>query len=177
MKRYIPNYKRASLCSRDFDDKIIQKIKKEHKNPIIFISVGRSVELQDSIIVSEFPYDFIVTEGIKVIGDNVYYLPKETNDTNNYIAASDYIISKAGFGTLSEIFLSRRKVALLSRDTVMEDKTTISILKKRGDCIEINASDINNIPEIVKKLDNLKPDFSKYTNDYKKIAEYIISCK
>lgn len=66
------------------------------------MSVGRSVDLMEEIAVSNKPYHFIVTEGIQLVGANVTYLPKETPNTQDYILASKFVITKAGFGTLAE---------------------------------------------------------------------------
>ena len=66
----------------------IMNIKQEHKKKIVFISVGQSVDLKDSINVENLNYDFIVTEGIKLEGNKVTYLPRKITNTQDYIKAS-----------------------------------------------------------------------------------------
>lgn len=91
MKDYIKNYEKVSLCSRDFDLEKADKIKRSFKSPIVYISVGRSVALKDEVDVSSLNYDFIVTDGIRLSGDNVHYLDKETPKyIQDYLIASDF---------------------------------------------------------------------------------------
>lgn len=128
MKEYIKDYEEVSLCSRDFDLVKVDKIKNSFKRPIVYLSVGRSVELKEEMDVSNLNYDFIVTDGIRLKGDNVYYL----TSAQDYLMASDFVITKAGCGTVSEALLAKKKIALLSRDNVAEDRNTICMLKKRS---------------------------------------------
>lgn len=172
MKEYIDNYKEVSFCSREFDLVKADKIKSSFKRPIVYLSVGRSVNLKDELDVSSLPYDFIVTDGIRVKGKNVYYLDKETPNTQDYLLASDFVITKAGWGTVSEALLGRKKIALLSRDNVAEDRNTIKKLKDMGLAIEVNF----NLEDILKDLEQFNPNFSKYNfkNSYKEIVDKII---
>lgn len=177
MKSYIKNYEDASLCSRAFDLEKADKIKRSFKKPIVYLSVGRSVSLKEEIDVSNLNYNFIVTDGIKLKGKNVYYLPKETVNTQDYLMASDFIITKAGWGTISEALLAKKKIAVLSRDNVAEDRNTINKLKDMNLAIEVqyeNTFDLNNI---ISNLKEFNPQFNKYNlkNDYEKIGKMIIS--
>lgn len=172
MKNYIENYEEVSLCSREFDLEKADKIKKNFKRPIVYISVGRSVDLQKEIDVSNLEYDFIVTDGIKLKGYNVYYLPKETPNTQDYLMASDFVITKAGWGTVSEALLAKKKIALLTRDNVAEDRNTICTLKDKQLVIEVDFS----LEDILKRLEDFNPKFNRYDlkNDYKKIGDKLL---
>lgn len=48
-------------------------IKQQFDKPIVFVSGGRSVELEEEIDGSHLNYQFIVTEGIQLSGDNVCF--------------------------------------------------------------------------------------------------------
>ena len=171
MKDYIKNYEKVSLCSRDFDLEKADKIKRSFKRPIVYISVGRAVALKDEVDVSSLNYDFIVTDGIRLSGDNVHYLDKETPNTQDYLIASDFIITKAGFGTISEALLGKKKIAVLSRDNVAEDRNTIKKLVGMGLTIEVNFD----LEDVLKDLEKFIPRFDRYDfkNDYKKIGDLI----
>lgn len=171
MKDYIKNYEKVSLCSRDFDLEKADKIKRSFKSPIVYISVGRSVALKDEVDVSSLNYDFIVTDGIRLSGDNVHYLDKETPNTQDYLIASDFIITKAGFGTISEALLGKKKIAVLSRDNVAEDRNTIKKLVGMELAIEVNFD----LEDVLKDLEKFIPSFDRYDfkNDYKKIGDLI----
>lgn len=173
MKSYINNYEEVSLCSRDFDLEKADKIKGSFKIPVVYISVGRSVNLEEKIDVSSLNYDFIVTDGIKLSGGNVHYLSKETSNTQDYLIASDFVITKAGWGTVSEALLGKKKIALLSRDNVAEDRNTIRKLVDRGLAIEVNFD----LEKILKDLEEFNPCFDKYNfkNDYVEIGDKLIS--
>ena len=138
MKNYIENYEEVSLCSREFDLEKVDKIKKNFERPMGYLSIGRSVDLQKEIDVSNLEYNFIVTDGVKLKGHNVYYLPKETPNTQDYLMASDFVITKAGWGTVLEALLAKKKIALLSRDNVAEDRNTIYKLKGNRLAIEVD---------------------------------------
>lgn len=173
MKYYIRNYEEVSLCSREFDLEKADKIKRSFKRPIVYISVGRSVALKDGIDVSSLNYDFIVTDGICLYGDNIYYLDKETPNTQDYLIASNFVITKAGWGTISEALLGKKKIAVLSRDSVAEDRNTIRKLTRKGLAIEVNFD----LEKILDDLEEFNPYYDKYNfrNDYEKIGNYLIS--
>ena len=173
MKEYFDNYEEVSLCSREFNLVKADRIKNTFKRPIVYLSLGRSVNLIDEIDVSSLPYDFIVTDGIILKGLNVYYLDKETQNTHDYLLASDFIITKAGWGTISEALLARKKIALLSRDNVAEDRNTIKKLKDMGLAIEVDFD----LESILRNLEMFVPNFSKYNfkNSYKEIGDNLIS--
>ena len=177
MKSYIKNYEEVSLCSRIFNLEKADKIKRSFKRPVVYLSVGRSVNLKEKIDVTNLNYNFIVTDGIKLIGDNVYYLAKETSNTQDYLMASDFVITKAGWGTISEALLAKKKIAVLSRDNVAEDRNTINKLKNIGLAIEVNYNntfDLNNILNDLKRF-NHRFDKNNFKNDYKKIGDKLIS--
>jgi len=177
MKSYIKNYESVSLCSRDFDLKKVDKIKRSFKGPIVYLSVGRSVNLKEEIDVSNLNYNFIITDGIKLKGSNIYYLVKETFNTQDYLMASDFVITKAGWGTISEALLAKKKMAVLSRNNVAEDRNTIKKLNNMDLAIEVNYENNFDLYNILNKLKDFNPRFDKYSlkNDYKKIGDILIS--
>lgn len=137
MKNYLKNFEEVWLCCRDFNEENIKNIKKQHTKKIVFISVGRYVELKESINVENLNYDFVVTEGMNLERKNVTYLPRSITNTQDYIKASDYIITKAGWGTVSEILCANKTCALLSRNYIAEDRNTIEKLKTMNLAIEV----------------------------------------
>lgn len=177
MKDYIEEYEEVSLCSRKFNVEQVDKIKNSFNKKIVYISVGRSVDLKGKIDVSNLNYDFIVTDGIKITGHNVHYLNKETLNTQDYLMASDFVITKAGWGTISEALLCKKKLALLSRDGVAEDRDTIRKLKENGLAIKVNYEEDFNLECILKALEEFSPDFKRYNfkNNYKEIGDIIMS--
>ncbi|HEX5350840.1 MAG TPA: glycosyltransferase, partial [Trichococcus sp.] len=64
---------------------------------------------------------------------------------HNYLAASDLVIAKAGWGTISEALLSKRNLVLIEREGVLEDTENIEELKRRGVAVSIKESDLARI--------------------------------
>lgn len=178
MGDYLKNFEEVGVCCRSFNEENIKKIKEDHKKKIVFISVGRSVDLKNVIDVQNLDYDFIVTEGINLKGNNVTYLPKETINTQDYLKASDYIITKAGWGTIAEILCANKKCAVLSRSSIAEDRNTIENLKNMKLSLEVKYEERFNIKNILKKLDELnnKENEYKFKNNYEEIANKIVLC-
>lgn len=175
MKEYLTNYEEVGLCCRDYNLETIEKIKSLNDKKKVFISVGRSVDLEKEIDVSSLDYYFIATKGIKLKGNNVKYLDIETKNTNEYLLACDYVITKAGWGTLSEALIGKKKIGVLKRDGVLEDRNSINILKKRKQALEISLENFD-LKDILKKLEEFTPCYEKYdyNNEYKIISQKIV---
>lgn len=172
---YNPEYEMVSLVCRPFCEEEVEKIRTQYGKPIVMISVGMSAQLKEEIKVGHLPYHFIVTPGLKVEGENVTYLPPDTKNMQNYVAASTYVISKAGWSTVAEILLSNTKAALLGRDTVAEDRSTIRILKEREQCIEIQTDDLLDMDKILERLAHFQYSLEhEYHNDDYEIAKKIL---
>lgn len=124
--------KRTGFNSRKIDYKKVAKICEKYGNELIFLTCGKSASLQD-IHIKHFQGCVFTTSGINVIGDvKVVPLPVDTLDTHNYVAASQLVIAKAGWGTISEAMAAQTKLILIERPSVYEDTYNISMLKKRG---------------------------------------------
>ncbi|UXZ08795.1 hypothetical protein F1B95_08095 [Clostridium perfringens] len=76
MIEYLNNYEKVGLLCREFNLEKVEKIKGKYRKPIVFVSVGRSVDINKEVNVSDLNYNFICTEGINLKGDNVEYIPK-----------------------------------------------------------------------------------------------------
>lgn len=138
------------LC-REIDDNKANKIKEKHGR-ILFIGVGKSAELP-TITIEEFEGTIICTEGVNVQSAGaarVEVLPIDIEDTQNYIAASDIVIAKAGWGTVAECMVSGVKTVLIERDSVIEDTEIINSLINQRMCISIKEKGIELIN--IKKL-------------------------
>lgn len=175
MIEYLNNYEKVGLSCREFNLEKVEKIKEKYSKPIVFVSVGRSVDINKEVDVSDLNYNFICTEGINLKGDNVEYILKETDNTHDYIMASDYIITKAGWGTVSEALIGNKKIALLSREGVSEDRNTINILLERNLAIKVDSYRLN-IKEIIKDLEKFIPSYEEFKieNSYREIGNRIL---
>jgi UDP:flavonoid glycosyltransferase YjiC (YdhE family) len=147
--------KQIGFISRKFDPDRIAAIKAQF-GPSIFITCGKSADL-DNIQIDNYTGTIFATSGINITADadaNIVQLPVETFDTHNYLAASDIVIAKAGWGTISEALLSKRNLVLIEREGVLEDTENIEELKRRGVAVSIKESylariDMHEITELI----------------------------
>ena len=138
--------KQAGFICRRFDPDRIAAIKEQY-GPSIFITCGKSADLND-IQIDNYDGTIFTTSGINITATadaTIVQLPIETFDTHNYLAASDIIIAKAGWGTISEALLSKRNLVLIERKGVLEDTENIEELKRRGVAVSIKESDLERI--------------------------------
>lgn len=175
MLEFINYQGKASLTARNFDLKKVKEIKDKHQRPIVFAALGMSASFDKKVDVSKLSYDFYTTEGVPLIGNNVISLAKETFNTHDYIYAADYIITKAGWGTIAECLLAKKPMALFARDTVLEDRSTIDQLVKGGYAIKIEQSDLDHIDNVIEKLKLLtNANYDRFYDCSKEIADNIM---
>ncbi|SFH87628.1 glycosyltransferase [Pisciglobus halotolerans] len=128
--------KKIDFITRNIDLEKINKIKEKYGDSI-FITCGKSASLK-SITIENYKGTIFTTSGIKILGSSrVVQLPVNTLDTQNYIAASDVVISKAGWSTISEAVTAKRNLVLIERDDILEDSYNIRQLKKQHLAISI----------------------------------------
>ena len=152
----IPKAKAGFICRR-FDPDRIAEIKAQY-GPSIFITCGKSADL-NNIQIDNWSGTIFATSGINITATGnatVVQLPIETFDTHNYLAASDIVIAKAGWGTISEALLSKRNLVLIEREGVLEDSENIEELKRRGVAVSIKESDLARID--MQAINNLIAD-------------------
>lgn len=129
--------------------------------------------ISNNIDVSELPYNFIVTEGINLKGDNVYPIKKTIDNTQDYVMASDYCIAKAGWTTISEILVAKKPMALLSRPDVTEDSMYIERLVYEGLAVEITVDELINMSDILNRVKTIKQNDNNYKDDTDNISNII----
>ncbi|TDT46086.1 glycosyltransferase [Fonticella tunisiensis] len=178
--KYFKNTYEVGLSSREFNEEPVKYIKNKYKRPIVFVSLGRSVEINDEIEVEHLPYDFIYTEGIKLRGNNTYKLPVDTGNTQDYIKASEIIITKAGWSTISESICAQRPILVLNRPEIKEDVNTINNLLnlKIANTIEFNQLDEENLSILIEETKKLIENYrflpDRYKNSSKEIASSLL---
>ncbi|MGL5932173.1 MAG: glycosyltransferase [Cetobacterium sp.] len=148
-----PEIIKIDFISRKISIKKVEEIKIQYGESI-FISCGKSAHL-DEITITNFNGTVFTTSGIKVknIDGKVLELPVDILDTQNYIAASDFIIAKAGWGTVAEAVCAETPMILLEREGVLEDTHIIGLVKEK-----FGANSV--------KLDELKKvDYNKLISD------------
>ena len=49
-------------------------------------------------------------------------------NTYDYVCASEFVITKAGFGMIAEVLLAKKKRAVIERDGIAEARATVKWL-------------------------------------------------
>jgi UDP-N-acetylglucosamine:LPS N-acetylglucosamine transferase len=117
----------------------------------------------------------LCTEGIQFEGSNVIKIPVHTNNTQDYIKASDYVITKAGWSTVAEAVCAKKPMLVIKRDEVAEDRTTLEELIKLDVALSINIEEFNaaDICRLLTEVDSKRENFDKLPERYKNCVSEI----
>lgn len=152
-----PKIIEKKFISRIISDKRVNEIKEKYGRSI-FISVGKSAKLKE-IEIQNFEGTIFITSGIQVKNTlgNIYELPTDIDDTQNYIAASELVIAKAGWGTIGEAICANKPIVLIERNGVLEDTHNIKIIKRMKKGISITVKELERIDYniLLKKLNEV----------------------
>jgi uncharacterized protein (TIGR00661 family) len=172
---------RYAFFSREVDYQEVKRIRQE-VNPddnrkVIFLGFGMKIEvgLLEELPIWDSPNcNFIVSSNIQVNRSNVYKIPADYLESQNYIAASDLVISKAGWGMIGEALSAKIPLLILNRPSMKEDQNTINYLKQNQLCEIIDWEDFKNYQvdlSIIGKIKNKINNYYSYsTNQAEKIA-------
>ena len=170
----------VGFTCREIDFNKVEKIKKQYGKSIM-VTCGKSANL-NTINIKNFNGTIFTTSGINITCDedcNVVNLPIDILDTQNYIAASSMVITKAGWGTIGEAILGHTNLVLIERPSAKEDSFNIEKIKENKLGISIAEKDLTTI-DIQSLKNELKNniDYEKlntYKNDVNKIVKLILA--
>lgn len=161
---------KVGLVSRKIDYKSVNEIKK-HYWPCVYVSSGLSAKLKETKIHFDEGKIFS-TKGVEITSNaSVHQLSLNILDTQNHVAASELVVIKAGWATLSEALISKTPIVVI--DGVEEDEPIINILKEQNLCVTIKEEELNNLDilDLQIKIQGLKT--SKYKNNVEKVVNKI----
>lgn len=139
MERYGKTIK-TGVLSREIDHSRVEALRKKYGR-ILMISCGKSASL-GRVRITNFEGTIIKTSGIEVESScPVVELPVSASNTQDYVAASDMIITKAGWGTIGEGLVGHTPMLLIERD-VREDTEMTADLVKRGLALSITTDEL-----------------------------------
>ena len=102
------------------------------------------------------------------------YLDPKVANTQDYVAAADYCIAKAGWSTVAEFVTTGTHTALLERDDTAEDTMTINQLKDRHLAISVKVDELKDLKSVIDKMDHFEWSSEIYENEYSRIADVIL---
>ncbi|WP_160725774.1 glycosyltransferase [Bacillus sp. USDA818B3_A] len=131
--------------SREVDVKEVERIRRivnpNGQQHVIFLGLGMKIDvgsLEQLPIWDSPDCVFIVSSNVQVNRSNVFQIPSDYLESQNYIAASDLIISKAGWGMIGEAINANVPLLILNRPSMREDQNTIKYLKNHPLCHTID---------------------------------------
>ena len=116
-------------------EEIFDRVNPYRDKFVIFFGLGMKI---NDINVEELPLwnskncVFIVSSNVRIERENVFSIPLGETESQNYIAASDFVISKPGWGTVSEAIVYNVPLLVLNRTGMKEDKNTIQFILEHG---------------------------------------------
>lgn len=171
---YIKNRKEVGLVAREVtvDKSDLRNRCGVSKDAfLIFLSVGRSFDqfFLNSLKEVDYPnVKFLVSSHVELPFGKTIKIPSDETETQNYIAACDLIISKAGYSTIAEAINARVPVFLFERDGFKEDELIGNGIKKIGVGNVISAEsflngdwivELENLPQYKARFDALEDRF------------------
>lgn len=137
--------KHYGFFSREVNWKEVNRIRKvinQNKDRnIIFFGLGMKIEVDslEQLPVWDSPNcTFIVSTNVELNLPNVFHIPVDYLESQNFIAAADLVISKAGWGMVGEAVSANVPLLILDRPTMTEDRNTINFLKEQQLCETID---------------------------------------
>jgi uncharacterized protein (TIGR00661 family) len=177
------NLTKVGFVSRQIDNQQVKDIKQRigTDKKLIYVGIGKSVDsglLTELEFEKEADYNWLFSSGIELEEDNIYTIPKSATQTQNYITACDYVITKPGWTTVTESIMGRVPLLMIERDEVIEDRTVIEKVSQLGLGLSIAEEEfINlNIVDKLEQLDKLRGNFVQYENEVEKIVKEIYEC-
>ena len=130
--------------SRNVDQSEVDKIRSKVgvNKKLVFLGLGMKMvlnDLQNLPIWNSPNIHFIVSSNLTIDHPNVSIIEKDYIETQNYIAACDLVITKAGWGTVAESVVAGVPLLIIEREGMKEDQNTINYLleNKLGRTISI----------------------------------------
>jgi len=166
----------TSLLARRFHPDEIEVIRARHTKPIVFVALGMSAQFTRPVSVEGVNAHFYTTEGVPLVGSNVTIVPHSTLHTQDYVAAADYVITKAGWGTVAECLLAQKPMALFARDSVLEDRTTIRLLEQKKLAVKVTYEQLTDMPVLLERLKQITyPAVPEYHNAAAEIVSKLLT--
>lgn len=170
--------KEFGFYSRQADPLEVGRIRDEvnlnRDKQIVFVPIGMRIDVGDISnweLWNNEAYHFIVSSNMNVNHPNVVKIPREYTESQNYVGASDIVVSKAGWGTVSEAIVHGKKLFVINRQGMREDQNTIEFLQKHNLCELITWEQLQSLPI---HHSNRNEARISYVNEVTNIASHIL---
>ncbi|MBW7476726.1 hypothetical protein K0T92_18570 [Paenibacillus oenotherae] len=132
-----PQWGRRGSLSFDFfcrepdehkTEQIVRQVNPCGERSVVFFGLGMTMnreQLQSWRFWEQDNIVFLVSHNMPVKRSNIVHIPACETESQHYIAASDLIITKAGWGTVGEAVCLGKPLLLLYRRQFKEDRATV----------------------------------------------------
>lgn len=166
----------TSITARPVHPSAVAALRCRQEGPLVFVALGMSAQLTQPLCVDGVDAHFITTEGVPLVGRRVTRMPRDTVHTQDWIAAADFVITKAGFSTVAECLMARRPMALFARDSVLEDRTTVSLLERQGLAVRVEPEPTVDMADVLERMRAIRyPAELTYYDAAESIAQRLLS--
>ncbi|MFC5652882.1 glycosyltransferase [Paenibacillus solisilvae] len=124
----------SRAASQQEVSKIKARLNPDGSKLIVYFALGMNISVNDLEEMSMWADDscqFIVSSNMSLERSNVCVIPSEDTESQNYLAAADLVISKPGWGTVSEAVCFNKPLLLVDRKSFTEDQNTVKALTGR----------------------------------------------
>ncbi|QTC40406.1 hypothetical protein I7V34_14615 [Bacillus sp. V3] len=170
--------KSFGFFSREINREEVARIRKMlnpygEKN-LVYFGLGMKIE-NNNIEQFEFWNDpntiFIVSSNTSIERENVYRIPTEYVDSHHFIAAADLAITKAGWGSISEAIIGNTPLLIINRQSMKEDRNTVSYLKERRLCKTIEWTELQQLNSLNQVIELYEVDEEPQGNNLYDIVQ------
>lgn len=131
----VKNKKEVDLVARNITE-TRESVRKKHSvmadDLLVFIGVGKSFDhsfLKEMMFLNSPNVKFLFSSHIELPFEKGIRIPIDETETQNYMAACDLIISKSGYGVVSEAVQAKIPLLLLKREGFKEDELMHEFIK------------------------------------------------
>lgn len=156
-----------------------QKLNPNKDKLVIYFGLGMKIDnrLEDLKLWDSHNCVFIVSNNIEVNLTNVYKIPADYTESQNYLAAADIVITKAGWGTVSEAVLNNKPLLILNRKNMNEDRNTIDYLNEINKVTLFDWTELSALAIDTGVLEKLKKQSGEINpNDTKRLVTDLLKC-
>ncbi|WP_251554614.1 glycosyltransferase [Neobacillus muris] len=154
------------FVSRGCDQGAVEELRRwmdpKGSKTIVYFGLGMKVFMDelDGLALWDSPNCcFVVSSNVAVRRENVHRIPKFYTESQHFVAASDLVITKAGWSTVAEAVNANKPLVVLNRSHMEEDENMIEFLKKYKRAEVMDWQEIRNLridQELVGRLEEQK---------------------
>jgi UDP:flavonoid glycosyltransferase YjiC (YdhE family) len=138
---------------------------------IIYMGLGMSTQIENALketIGKNIQYAFIVPSTFPKKHSNMFVIPKNYMESQNYVSAADICVIKSGWSTVSECIIMNKPTIIVKRKNIPEDVNTQGFLEKNYKVKAIPIEDLKNVD-----LEMIERPYKKESNDERIITVLI----